>query len=124
MARVDVSDLLLDPDFQDSIQIVRRLSSVNEYGEMEMVERCRAASAVVQGNEIENLDRLPEGARLSDIITVYYRGKLYPERPGGYADVVLWAGNRYQVRDVTENYMNWGAGWTKARCFMEEVNAD
>ena len=37
----------------------------------------------------EDITRLPEGARLSDIITVYYRGDLQPESKGGYSDLIV-----------------------------------
>lgn len=122
MARIDVSFLLTDPDFTNVVTLIRRTSTVNEHGENVLAETSCMIPVVVQGDLAESLERLPEGARLSDVISVYYRGDLMPERPGGYADVILWNGYRYQVREIDENYRNFGAGFTKALCVREAVN--
>lgn len=123
MALVDTSELLLDPDFADTVTLIRRSVGVNDYGENVMVETPCRVLMVVQGTMAESLDRLPEGARLSDLITVYFRGRLQPEAPDGYADVIVWNGRRYQVKSVTENFMNWGRGFTKAVCALEPPHA-
>lgn len=122
MALIDVSDILRDPDFTNRIQLIRRSVTVNEHGENVMAEATSYITAVVQGDNTETLTKLPEGARLSDVITVYYRGLLTAERAGGYADVVVWSGKRYQVKEVTEDFLNFGAGFTKALCVLEAVN--
>lgn len=122
MAKVDTTAVLIDPDFSDTFTRIQRTVTVNEYGEAVYAETSVTLLGVVQNDQTERLEGLPEGARLSDAISVYYRGELIPERSGGYADVIEWNGKRYVVREVTENYQNWGAGWTKAICTMEEVN--
>ena len=122
MALIDVSDLLRDPDFTNVVTLVRRSSSINEHGEHVMTETPCNILASVQGANAEDIVRLPEGARLSDIITVYYRGDLQPESKGGYSDLIVWQGRRYTVKIVDENFMNFGAGFTRAICVMEEVS--
>lgn len=123
MARIDVSDLLVDPDFIDRLILIKRASTINEYGEHVISETTCNIRASVQGMRTEDIERLPEGARLHDMITVYYRGELYPERLNGYADVVVWQGKRYQVVTVDENFINFGAGFTRALCKMESPRA-
>lgn len=123
MARIDVSDILSDPDFLDSLTLIKRLSSVNEYGEHVIKESSCCIQASVQSVGTEDLQRLPEGARLQDVITVYYRGELMPERKNGYADVLVWGGKRYQVAGIDENFINFGRGFTKAICRMEDAHA-
>lgn len=123
MALIDVSELLTDPDFTNTVTLIRRSSTVNSYGENVMVETSSTITAVVQGANAESLERVPEGARLSDLIDVYYKGALHAESPGGYADVIVWDGKRYQVFEVVEDFMNFGAGFTKAICKLEAVNA-
>ena len=123
MARIDVSDILADPDFLDSLTLIRRSSTVNEYGEHVMVETSCCIRASVQSVGTEDLQRLPEGARLQDVITVYYRGELMPERKNGYADVLVWGGKRYQVAGIDQNFVNFGRGFTKAICRMEDAHA-
>ena len=122
MALIDVSDLLRDPDFTNVVTLIRRAVAVNEHGENVMTETPCHITAVVQGDNTETLDKLPEGARLSDVITVYYRGTLTAERPGGYADIIVWQGKRFQVKEVAEDFLNYGAGFTKALCVLEAVS--
>lgn len=123
MALIDVSELLTDPDFTNTVTLIRRSSTVNTYGENTMVETSSSITAVVQGANTESLERVPEGARLSDLIDVYYKGQLTAESPSGYADIIVWQGRRYQVFEVVEDFMNYGAGFTKAVCKLEAVNA-
>jgi hypothetical protein len=122
MALIDVSDLLRDPDFTNVVTLIRRAVAVNEHGENVMTETPCYITAVVQGDNTETLEKLPDGARLSDAITVFYRGTLSAERPGGYADIIVWQGRRYQVREVIEDFLNYGAGFTKAICILEAVS--
>ena len=123
MALIDVSELLTDPDFTNTVTLIRRSSTVDTYGENTMAETSSSITAVVQGANAESLERVPEGARLSDLIDVYYKGQLTAESPGGYADIIVWQGKRYQVFEVVEDFMNYGAGFTKAVCKLEAVNA-
>ena len=119
MAQIDVSDLLLDPDFTDRVTLIRRAATVDENGETVFSSTQMRITAVVQAGDSETLERMPDGARLSDLITVYYRGVLTAERVGGYADVIVWGGKRFQVKEVAEDFANWGKGWTKASCMIE-----
>lgn len=123
MALIDVSDLLRDPDFTNIVTLIRRSSTVDNHGEHVMTESSCLITASVQGINTEDLERVPEGARLHDLITVYFRGELMAESPNGYADIILWQGKRYQVVIVDENFMNYGAGFTRAICKMEETRA-
>jgi hypothetical protein len=122
MALIDVSELLTDPDFTNTVTLIRRASSVNSYGENVLTETSSSITAVVQGANTETLERVPEGARLSDLIDVYYKGVLHAESQSGYADVIVFGGKRYQVFQVIEDFMNFGAGFTKAVCKLEPVN--
>lgn len=123
MALIDVSFLLTDPDFTNQVTLIRRSASINTYGEVQLTEVQSTITAVVQGDNTELLEFVPEGARLSDLISVYYKGVLTAEQPGGYADVIVWGGRRYQVKEVSEDFMNFGAGFTKAICMLEPANA-
>lgn len=122
MAQIDVSDLLLDADFAEDITLIRRASAVNAYGENVLAESSQTITAVVQSGDKEMLARLPDSARLSSYITVYYRGILTAETPGGYADIIVYSGKRYIVHTVDESYSNWGAGFTSALCVLEAAN--
>jgi hypothetical protein len=122
MALIDVSDILRDPDFTNVVTLIRRAVTINEHGENVMAETACYITAVVQGDAQEILEKLPDGARLSDAIMVYFRGTLTAERPGGYADIIVWNGRRYQVKEIAEDFHNYGAGFTKALCLLEAVS--
>lgn len=119
MALVDVSDLVIDPDFTNSFVLIKRASAINAYGEMNLIETPSNVFGVIQNINNETLKRFPEAAEFSDGIQVWYKGKLEAEAPNGYCDVVVWQGARFLVKIVTEQFMNWGAGWTSALCSKE-----
>ena len=121
MAQIDVSFLMEDQDFVDPIQIIKRQASVNNFGESVLVETVVNGIASVQGLDFETLKRYADSARLDDLITVYYKGKLNALIPNGYADIVVWNGARYHVKNVTENFYNFGAGFTVAVCELEQA---
>lgn len=121
MANIDVSDVLLDPDFVSSVTLIRRSANVDGHGENVLTETVLPNQLMsVQGAKGEVLERMPEGARLTDIITVFYRGELTTEADNGYGDVIVWNGKRYQVKEVPQNFMNFGAGFTVADCLLEK----
>lgn len=122
MALIDVSFLCHDPDFADPVQLVTRAVTVNEWGEGEYTESAQQIVASVQPASGEDLQRLPEGARLADAIVIYYAGELTPERTDGYADVVIWRGRRYQVKSA-DPYGNYGAGYWRAVALLEAAHA-
>lgn len=124
MALIDVSELMTDPDFTDKAVLIRRSSAVNTNGEHVIVDYRTTITAVIQGLGAESIQRVPEGARLSGMIEVYFQGQLLAERQGGYADIIEWRGRRYQVFDVPEEFMNHGAGFTKAICKLEQVKSE
>lgn len=121
MANIDVSFLMEDADFVDPIQIIKRQASINSFGENILTETVIDAIASVQGLDFETLKRYADSARLDDLITVYYKGQLNALTPSGYADIVVWKGSRYHVKNVTENFYNFGAGFTVAVCELEQA---
>lgn len=120
MALIDVSDIVADPDFQDAVTLIRRVSSVNAYGENEITESSSSVSMVIQPASPDDLQRLPDSVRRRDAVTVWYRGELSVDANGVYPDVIVWVGKRYQVRD-TEPFGNWGVGYVKAVCTLIEA---
>ena len=122
MALLDTSFLLTDPDFIDTVTLIRRASTISDKGRNVLAETSTQIKAAIQGADTEVLSRFPEGARLSDIITVYYRGTLHAESPSGYSDVIVYGGKRYLVKEVSEDFMNHGVGFTRAECYLEAAH--
>ena len=122
MALVDVSFLCYDPDFADAGELITRVMTVNEWGEGELTETAMPIVASFQPATGEDLQRLPEAAQFTDAIVVYYAGELSPERAGGYADVIVWRGRRYQVK-TADPWGNYGQGYWRAVCVYEGARA-
>ncbi len=122
MAKIDVSFLLTDPDFTDQVTRIQRSSTVNEWGEQVITESTSTITAVVQGPSTEILARFPNLAQLSDAISVWYKGQLTAQKAGGYSDVIVWSGKRYQVKEVSEDFASWGEGFTMAICELEPAS--
>lgn len=128
MARIDVSEVLTDPDLVDEITLVRRVGAMDDNGRHVVTETASTIYAVVQdGPTPEEIQLLPESARLLDMIRVYYAGLLTAEQagvPGGYGDVLVWKGRRYMVTVIPGGWTNWGAGYTKALAVLEQPNGN
>lgn len=123
MALIDVSGLLLDPDFTDIVHLITRARSVNVFGENVLTETDEGDKImVVQPAKPSMLERLPDGAKLKDAISVWYRGLLNIEAVNGYSDIIVWKGDRYAVVD-TDDFKHYGPGYTKALCIREQPNA-
>jgi hypothetical protein len=122
VALIDTSFMLTDPDFTDNFTLVKRGVSVNSLGETVLsVTSSAVVTGVVQSGDTDDLVLAPTGATLSDIITVYYRGELSVERINGYSDVIIWKGRRYTVQDIVGDWNNWGQGFTKVLCVLEQI---
>ena len=121
MALIDVSEVFGDPSFTENVTHIVRSSTVNEHGLNVLVDTSTTITAIVQPDAGQMLQRLPEAARLKDFITVYAQVNLTSESSGGYADIIIWQGKRWQVQIAT-SWMNWGVGYTQALCALEDPN--
>lgn len=112
MAKLDVSFLMNDPDFVDPVSIVRRTTTINDYGENQLGETTITAIASVQAADGETLASLPEAARLTDVRNIFTKTELIQDENGKYSDVIIWQGKRYILMHVRP-WDNFGAGWFK-----------
>lgn len=123
MADIDVTELLTDPDFADQYGIIVRSATISAKGRNELTEQpLVTVTGVVQDADQETLNKYPDLATLSNVIAVWYKGRLNCESVDGYSDVILWKGKRYEAAVIDEDWMNYGAGWTKALCTLQKVN--
>lgn len=114
MAITDVTELLGDADFVDSFSVIRRVNSVNNYGENVLSESTISAVGSIQPASPDDMQRLPDSVRRRDAITVYSVTRISPD---AYPDVVVWNGKKYQAQ-TSEDFGNYGAGYTKAICTL------
>lgn len=123
MARVDVTELLTDLDFTSVVTRIRRSASVNGSGELAVTETSEDITAVVSSPGKNQLAILPQGVRVSDALAVYYKGEIRNEAAGGYADIIVFGGQRYKAVEMIEDWMHMGAGFTVTLCVREATNA-
>lgn len=118
MAQIDITELLVDPDFIDPISIIHRISTVNNFGENVLVESVATGYGSVQPATGKTIQRLPEGLRVADVSEFYVKGTLVTDGSSLYPDILVFRGLRYQVQTVND-YSNWGAGWCQGTCVVE-----
>lgn len=99
---LDISYLLSDPDFCAAFTVERCAESVDDKGRAQLAATSLPWRGVVLPATPRELERLPEGDRDRETITVYSREPLrVGQRPEGTAaDVILWQGQRYEVASV------------------------
>lgn len=99
---LDVSALLDETAFCTTFTVLRITEAVNDHGRAEYAEASMPMTGVVQPATARELDRLPEGERDKETLTIYTRQPLHvgnlPE--GTAADCVLYNGARYTVSAV------------------------
>lgn len=119
MPRIDVSELMTDPDFAGRYPVRRSTSVVGEDG------RARAQIAdldfvgSVQPASSSALKRLPDGAVLSGAIMVFTKFILTEGSIDNAldADVVMFKGLPYTVMAV-DDWSEWGQGFVRAVCTL------
>jgi len=116
MARIDVTDALLDPDYIDfGLVCVRGEQIVGEDGLARNVEsEIEFAGTVHRKSE---LVRLPNGEHIVASITVHTAFQLRDGDQGLTADIIAWKGKRYTVVEVHDR-SNFGRGFCKAKCAL------
>jgi hypothetical protein len=115
---LDVSDIPMSEEFADSFTVLRRPESVNDFGESVVADTTPdAASGTVtwaSPTDRQRLDDQDRGQAVISIVTTYrLRG---PSKVGAQQykpDIVLWAGNHYEVLDL-QPYTRFGAGFVQA----------
>lgn len=116
MARIDVSELMVDPDFVNSFTLVRRTPSINNFGENSFVETLVPSIGSIQSPGKETLNRLPEGVKLTNVKTVYTKAILTANQ-----DQIEWEGQRYNIYSVLP-WGNFGNGWYECDIELQKAS--
>jgi hypothetical protein len=122
VANIDVSDLLLDPDFVDAITVIHRTATVDQYGVNQIVETAVPSYGCVQPASGESVQRLADALQSSDISSFWVQGRIIADATSSYPDIIVWQGNRFQVQLVND-YMNYGRGYTQGICTRERITS-
>ena len=115
MALIDVSDLLLDADFTDSILVKRQSQSIDDNGRLVTTDEIFNVVCVVTPASPNELDRGEEFDVATRSINVVSKFRLIGESKGFKADIVTWRGNDYVVKTF-EPFPQFGQGFYQTVC--------
>jgi galactose-6-phosphate isomerase len=122
MPLLDVSDVLLDPEFMDlTLSVTRNAQTVGNDGIAVLSSTTTPFFGVVTSLNGSVLTRVAEGERISDTITIHTKFKLIDGQSGYDADVVNWQGLQWTVTNVND-YSTWGAGFVTATCTLKQLS--
>ena len=115
MADLDVSDVLLDPDFMTMDLVCKRLAvAVGNNGRSNKSEQSFQFSGVVTTNNGQNMDRREDGTLIKGAINIHTRSELTA------GDANNQAGKTYYVVQVLDN-LHYGIGFNKAICELKPL---
>ena len=110
MAFLNVSSVLLDPDFCDSLVCRRRQQAMSATGRAIMEEMLLPFSGVVTAISPSDLDRQEDYSIMSRSISVVTKFRAQGETVGYQPDVLVWRGNNFVVKHV-DPYPQFGEGF-------------
>jgi galactose-6-phosphate isomerase len=117
MPFLDVSNVLLDPDFTDTFSVLRREQVIGENGRVSTTNTTLPAIGVFTVAGPNDLERLDDNQRMGQNFVLVTKFRLQgPAKISGnnyQPDQVVWNGNTYVVKDV-EPYTRYGAGQIQA----------
>lgn len=118
MALIDVSELMVDPDFVDKMVLVTRVSKVNNLGQNVLTEAFENSFGSIQPASGQTLERLPEAMRNVNMVSFWFKGKIIATAAGKYSSLLIFKGSRFNVKTVFD-WTNWGEGWSEGLCIAE-----
>ncbi|AOK00185.1 hypothetical protein [Burkholderia vietnamiensis] len=122
MAFLDVTEVLLDPDFMDTGLLCNRMTqTVDDHGRAQNTVASTPFAAVVTSDKGDILHRNADGSRIIGSITLHTMFRLMDGSAGYDADEVEWAGRTYTVVNVND-YSHFGRGFVCATCDLKPLS--
>lgn len=115
MPLLDPSDVLLDPDFWDTLICTRSTQTVDETGVASVAQTTKTFRGVVTSDRGLIMERMAAGEYVVGSISVVSRFLLRDNGAGVTADIVTWNNKQYTVVRVND-YSRYGLGFTQAIC--------
>ena len=119
MANLDITELLTDPDFVDTVLLIHRTTVVDAFGQNVLHETFLSTIGSVQPATGKDLLRLPDALRQASVSLFFLKGAIVTDGNGKYPDLIQFRCKRYQVQNVLD-YSNWGPGWSEGTCIAEK----
>lgn len=121
MPNLDVSDVLLDPDFWTNDLVCNRQSVVvGDNGRSQESKTSTTFAGVVTTNNGLNMDRRPDGTLIKGAINIHTKFALSSGDSESKADEIVWRGKTYIVSQVLDN-LHYGQGFVKAICELKPL---
>ena len=125
MALLDVSSVLIDPDFTDTIIVRRRKLVIDEHGRptagSSIEQDFTNVLAVVTSDSPNNLQRSDDYGSFMRSISVVTQFRLRGQTKDYLPDIVVWRGNNFIV-DSFDPYPQFGSGFIQATCQSMDRN--
>lgn len=122
MPILDVSDVLLDPNFMDtSLICIRNIQTVGNNGKASNTRDQISFAGVVTANSGLSLQRRPDGEIVTGSITIHTLYGLISGECGRDADEIAWKGKLYTVVTVND-YLTYGRGFIEAVCELKPLS--
>lgn len=113
MPLLDVSEVLLDPDFADELVCTRQTQTVGNDGLAVNATADTPFVGVVTASSGNNLVRTPDGSYIQGDLLVVTPYRLRSGAAGGDADLITWNSAQYTVTQVND-YSRYGSGFVWA----------
>lgn len=121
MADIDVTDLLEDPDFTSTFNVIRRPDAVGNNGRSVIAEETiQDVEGYVMSDKPDNNERRDDSQMTMWVIDIATTFPLRGATEGGQPDIVVWEGTRFTVTNV-RRHATWGRGWMWARAVSAQA---
>lgn len=117
---IDVSRLITDPDFCEPFTIRRRVGKW-EAGRFVTTPEDTAVNGIVEPTNGDDLEQVPEGDRVSGMMTFYTKQPVYLAQDKQQSDELIWRGKLYKAVQI----LDWSRhGFYKVIASFVEVTPD
>ena len=122
MPLLDVTEVLLDPDFVDTTLVCHRQIQIRDNDNFTTnTQQDIPFSGVVTVDRSLEARRMAAGQNINGAILIVTQFRLTQGQPGLDADVVTYRGREYRVTFV-DPYTAYGAGFVQAHCELMEFD--
>ena len=108
MPGLDVSDVLLDPDFCESLTVTRSVQGAPTGGLTQITTSTMSLTAVIQPANSNDLQRMIDAGRTAGGVVVYAAGANVLQTE----DTFAWQGDTYTIIG-TDDWSKFGAGYVR-----------
>ena len=116
MPYLDVSSILLDPDFADRFTVIRRIETVGQTGRSSTSNQTFPnIVGVITAADPTDLERREDFQSTPRLISIVTKFKLQGEVKGRQPDLVSWIGDNFLVKKI-DIYTRFGTGFIQAIC--------